>query len=124
MKDEFERMIEKLKSEWNSLSEEPLKFSDNSRRSLFLKLREIESANNSFIPWELTVGYLPRFSIASSLSALLCFVTFQLFQGDLTNIAANEPLDSEYSQLLAGNEQIDEVDSNDLLIDEQQSEEI
>ena len=124
MKEDFERMIEKLKSEWNASSEEPLKFSDNSRRSLFLKLREIENSNNSFVPWELAVGYLPRFSIASSLSVLLCFVTFQLSQGDFTNIAANEPLDSEYSQLIAGNEQIDEVDSDDLLIDEQLSEEI
>jgi len=120
----FLGLIQSFKAEWQSRPESALKFSEKSKRSLLLKIREIEKENNSVFPWELSLGYLPKFSLASTFSALLCFVTFQFSQGDMSGISMNEQVESDYSELIASNEQNVEVDSNELLVDEQQEEEL
>ena len=119
-----EELMQKLKVEWLSRSDDTLEFSEKAKRSLFLKLREIESESGSFVHWDLSARYLPRFSLASAFSAVLCFVTFQLSAGDLTDISMNERIESDYSELIAGSEQDDDLDPSDLIIDDQQGEEV
>ena len=119
----FSNLIQSLKTEWQA-GQSDLQFSEGAKRSLFLKLREIESENNEHVSWDLLANYIPRFSFASATVAMCFIVTFQLSGQDINNLSFNERVESEGSELIAGSEKDEDFDPMDLIVNEQQGEEV